>query len=73
MTCPAVKDLFMNRERIDTYIGSIQWLTDRGMVAFEALSVDSRGVAIADAILTPRGRDYARTTLPRIFNEPTVD
>jgi hypothetical protein len=64
----AVKDLFETRERVERYIGSIQWLTDRGLITFEALAVDSRGVALSDAILTPRGRDYARTMLPRAVN-----
>ncbi len=44
---------------VERYIRAVQWLTDRGLISFEALMVDTRGLSIIDSSLTPRGREYS--------------
>lgn len=50
--------------RIDRYIKAVQWLTDRGLVSFEALMVDVRGLSIVHSALTSRGHEYSRSFVP---------
>jgi hypothetical protein len=49
---------------VDRYIRAVQWLADRGLVSFEALMVDMRGLSIVHSSLTSRGHDYARSLSP---------
>lgn len=44
---------------VERYIRAVQWLTDRGLISFEAMMVDTRGLSIIDSSLTPRGREYS--------------
>ena len=47
--------------RIERYIKAVQWLTDRGLVTFEALMVDMRGLSIIQSSLTASGHEYTRS------------
>lgn len=50
--------------RIERYIRAVQWLTDEGLVSFEAMMVDTRGLSIVHSALTQRGHEYARALAP---------
>lgn len=62
MCCAKSDTTTDNHANIDRYVGSVQWLTDRGLITFEALTVDNRGITLMDAILTTRGHHYAQTS-----------
>ncbi|MET0361976.1 MAG: hypothetical protein ABW048_09530 [Sphingobium sp.] len=53
-----------DRALVGLYLVAVQWLTDRGMISFEALSIQPSHILIRQAALTSRGRDLILGTMP---------
>jgi hypothetical protein len=61
---PSCSNDVADRALVGLYLVAVQWLTDRGMISFEALSVQPSHVLIRQAALTSRGRDFILGTMP---------
>ncbi|MCE7795128.1 hypothetical protein LWE61_01015 [Sphingobium sufflavum] len=63
MTWPNLPASGMQQEPTNHYVAALQWLTDMGMVTFEALSITGMMLSVHQAALTSQGRDYLHSLL----------
>ncbi len=66
LTWSNVEQAKSDEDFVNHHLAALQWLTDMGMVTFEALSVGPDHLAVRQASLTSRGRDYIQSTVQPI-------
>lgn len=55
-----------HQDFVDRYLAALQWLTDMGLITFEALTVGPTDLSIRQAALTSRGREFIRSELESV-------
>ncbi|HEX7821923.1 MAG TPA: hypothetical protein VF463_15040 [Sphingobium sp.] len=57
-----------DEELVKRYLAALQWLTDMGLITFEAMSIGPSSLSVRQAALTSRGRDYVHSSLPSMVD-----